>query len=412
MSSPVHQTILVTGAGGFIGKVVVNALLQRGWRVKAMMRTTRPCPAEVIIADMRDAGSLRTALTGCTAVVHLAAAKSDEPDSDDVNIEGAKRLVEACRAAGCRRIINMSTQSAKIVRKGAYARTKSAADEIFHASGLDVTTLMPSVVYGDEKTGVFGTVLTFIEKLPVVPVLGDGQWISAPVHVDDVAGAIVACLDHNKTVGKRYDIAGPDQLTFDALIDKLGAGIGKRRPKLHIPVGLALFIANIVAKLLPKPPITVSNVLGSNQNTDIDIEPARRDFGFNPVGLDAGLKRVLDDPEACRLARYLLGVTPSRELQTRYATARAKLLGDDAEWRFVCRHPWTLPFVDAASSLLRPQSSVRQRIFLMAAVLETTPDYADFFLTTPSPATLVWQGLRATAKTAVGIPILALARRG
>jgi nucleoside-diphosphate-sugar epimerase len=424
------RLVLVTGANGFIGQVVVVALQQRGWPVRALMRHPRPCPAEVVTGDMRDGDSLRAALTGVAVVVHLAAAKSDEPDSDDVNVEGARRLVEACQATGCRRLINISTQSAKIARQGTYARTKHAADDIFHASDLDVTTLMPSVVYGDEKSGVFGTVLGFIQKLPVVPVLGNGRWISAPVYVGDVAQAIVACIEHDATIGKRYDIGGPDLIRFDDLIDKLAATVGRRRPKLHIPFGLALLLARVATKLLPNPPITVSNVLGSNQDTDIDITPARRDFGFEPVGLDDGLRRVLGGAqpltpdreltqESAMIARYLLGVEPPRELHDRYATAARKVLGDqtDPELIFVRRHPRTLPLVDAAAAWLRPQSAVRQRVFLMTAILEATPLYADFFLR-PQPsgvrlvAELAWQSFRAGVKITCGIPVFLVARRG
>ena len=124
---------------------------------------------------MRDECSLRQAVAQVAVVVHLAAAKSDEPDSEDVNVRGAERLMKVCQAAGCDRIINISTQSAEIARKGIYARTKSAAEKIFHNSDLQVTTLRPSVVYGEEESGVFGTVLKFVRRLPVVPVLGDGD---------------------------------------------------------------------------------------------------------------------------------------------------------------------------------------------------------------------------------------------
>src|SRR5207249_778165 len=121
----------------------------------------------------------------------------------------------------------------------------------------------------------------------------------------------------------------------------------------------------------------------------------------------------LGDSESRLFGRYLLDIEPSLELQQRYAAACRKLFADPAppELRFVRRHPWALPLVDAAAGLRHPQSELRQRLLLMAAILETTPDYAEFFLTTPSPATVVWQGIRSAVKIALGIPILAVARR-
>jgi NADH dehydrogenase len=429
--------VLVTGASGFIGKVVVAALAERGFRVRALTRNPLAWPlpsrpdTEVVPGDLRDAASLIRAVSGATAVVHLAAATADEPDSDDVNVAGAERLVAACRAAGCTRLIDVSTQSAKIARKGVYARTKARADAVFRASGLRVTTLLPSIVYGEEPSGVFGTVSRFVRTLPVLPILGDGRWRSAPVYVGDVAHAIACCLASDDTIGKSYDIAGPDLLSFDELADRLAAAFGVRIRKVHVPFGLSLLTARVASAVLPRSPITVSNVLGSNQDTSIDIGPARRDFGFDPLDLDRGLAIVLGAREAtgamslageCRLfARYLLDVDPPDLLIERYVAAHQRLLGGPEaspscrELRFVHRHPRALPFVDAALGLRDRQSVLRKKILLTAAILEASPLYADFFLErSVDPLrtflALSWCGFTSAAKLPIGIPLLLLAR--
>lgn len=300
MMPPLHERcVLVTGAAGFLGRDLVARLVHHGWRVRALLRGGKPSPfpahsrLEITYGDMTDVKSLSHALTGISAVVHLAARTADQADSEDVNVGGARRLVEACAAAGCHRIVNMSTQSTKIRRQGTYARTKHAADAVLHGSGLAVTSLLPSIVYGEERSGVFGTLLKFIQKLPVVPVLGNGQWLSAPVYIGDVSEAVRACLENDATVGKKYDIAGPDLIRFDDLIDRLGSGLGLKPRKFHIPFGAALLAARVTTMVLPRPPITVSNVLGSNQDTDIDIGPARRDLGFDPLDLETGIQAVL-----------------------------------------------------------------------------------------------------------------------
>ena len=445
MTGSSDHPILVTGAAGFIGKDVVGRLLLQGWHVRAMTRRGATSPfgqndrLQVVGADMLDAESLNRAVRDSVAVVHLAAAKSDEKESEDINVGGARRLVAACRSAGCRRLINISTQSAKIAEKGIYARTKNDADRVFHDSGLSVTTLLPSVVYGEEKNGVFGTILKLVQKAPIVPIFGDGNWISAPVYVGDLSSAIISCLQSEGTAGKKYDIGGPDLVRFDDLVDQIGLAAGIRRPKLHIPFAVALWIARLAAHL-PHSPITVSNVLGSNQDTQIDIGPARRDFGFDPLGLPAGLNRILgnsiaakppgekeqgDDELAgdCKLiTRYLLDRDPTPELVERYRVAYRRILADgrtgaEPEWLWICRHPGALPFVDAAAALLDPQSALRKRVFLMAALLEATPAYSEFFLRASDRRVrlitgLAWQGLRSAAKVLIGIPVLFWARRG
>lgn len=128
------------------------------------------------------------------------------------------------------------------------------------------------------------------------------------------------------------------------------------------------------------------------------------------------------DGECALISRYLIGSEPPQELKDRYRAAHRILLGEDAaesvdpEMRFLRRHPWALPYLDAGAAVLRRESTVRKKTILMAAILEATPIHADFFLQPPDPVfkllcSLFWQGVRAVAKTAVGIPILLVARR-
>jgi NADH dehydrogenase len=409
-----------------------TAVLQEaGFHVRGFVRRPTPKLDElgipVALGDMRDDAALRTAVAGCNGVVHLAAAKQDEEESDDVNVGGARRLVDACRRAGCRRLVIVSTQSTKIGRQGTYARTKAAADAVFRNSGLDVTILVPSIIYGESLEGIFGTLHKSIVKLPFVPVLGDGRWRSAPVYVGDVAEAIAACLVTPATCGRDYDIAGHESLDFNHLLDKIGVACGRgSRRKLHVPFILALLAARCLALLLSRPPITVSNVLGSNQDTAIDIAPARRDFGFSPIPLDVGLRRVFPErmdaeatlrAEARHFSRYLLGVDVTEEIATRYAAAHQRLFTEpvDRVTQFTRRYPSTIAFLDAAMSLTRTRQGLRKRILLMTAIMEASSIYADWFLPrrrslASSAVRIGWAGVRAAGRAIIGVPLYIVLR--
>ena len=456
---PPAPLVTVRGAAGFIGRFVVAELLQQGWRVRAFVRPSEENPfleqpdVEVLRGDIRDPAAVARALTGAAAAVNLAGAKSDEPDSEAVNVGGARHLVAAARAHGGVRILHFSTQAVKLARPGLYARTKLAADRVFETSGLPVTILRPSIVYGPGRSGVFSTMQRAVERLPIVPVLGDGRWVSAPVHVADVARAVTACLATPPTIGRCYDLAGPDSLSLDALLDRIA---GRRVRKLHLPFGVALLLARIAVRVLPRAPLSVSNVLGSNQPLPIDLAPARRDFGFNPMSLDAGLRTVAEggsllasdssdhrqstnhrlqagsylqsspnlsasdaslDDEARWFARYLLRVDADPDLRQRYAAAVRVRFAEaiDGDLAFVRRHRWSLPCVDAVTAVIRPRSQVRQRLLLMAALLETSPQHAEFFLAPPPsrPALLLGLGARAltsAAKLAAGAVLLPFIR--
>jgi nucleoside-diphosphate-sugar epimerase len=381
--------VVVLGAGGFIGRHVVAALRQEGWPVRAGWHSQRPIlPGDVDWrrVDIRDAKTVMHAVAGAGAVVNCAGAKADEPESETVNVGGVDNLIAAAQATGGRRIIHISTQAVKLPRPGRYARTKREGDRRLLASGLPVTLLRPSVVYGAGHSGVFSTMERLVNALPMVPVLGDGTWRCAPLLADDVAQAVVACLKRPETAGRIYDLGGPEEISLDGLIDRLAALNGRDVRKLHVPYVLSLWLARASSAVLRRPPISVSNVLGSNQELVIDSAPARRELDFRPVPLAQGIQRMsggtTDEPvdvtvaaEARRLARYLWGEELPAELQARYAAAVAQRLSGRQDRFSVLaeRHPWLLPYLDAAAGIWRPESALRQRLLVMAAVAEASP---------------------------------------
>jgi hypothetical protein len=319
----------------------------------------------------------------------------------------------------------MSTQSAKIRTKGSYAETKARADALFLASGLDVTILRPSIVYGETLEGVFGSIHRAVSRLPIVPVLGDGRWESAPVHVDDLAGAVADCLTNPETVGRTYDVGGPDILAFDELLDRIASSSGHaRKPKLHVPVPMALALARVLTRVRANPPLTVSNVLGSNQETGIDIGPARRDFGFDPMSLDSGLQSIFAArahtdaslrAEAARFSRYLLRREPTQAITERYVEAHRRFFPGPADrlTRFCRRHPAAISLLDAATA--RRGSELRRRILLMAVILEASPEHADRYLPQPRSrvrtfASVLWGAVAGVARALIGLPLATLLR--
>jgi NADH dehydrogenase len=298
---PGDRWVLVTGATGFIGSATVLALLEHGYRVRALARRVsvdalpwgeRCRPA---LADIRTPEAVRAAMDGVQVVIHLAARKADEPDSEAVNVGGARNLVGACASRGVQRVINVSTQATMSIRRGLYGETKARADQVFATSGLSVTTLVPSLVYGADPDGVFARMVASIRRLPVIPVIGNGRTVFQPIHVSDMARTILACIENDAAINRVYEVAGPDAVTFDELIDLVARHVGLRKPKIHIPWRAGMLAALICARCLARPPITVSNVLGlapSNVRR-LDIRPLVDELGVVPISLDEGLAQVL-----------------------------------------------------------------------------------------------------------------------
>lgn len=386
------SVVLVTGANGFIGRSVCTALLHKDYRVRAFTRGPFEMNGvEHMSGDMRDLASLERAMAGVTYVVHLAAMKNDEPESEEVNVGGAKNLIEACRITGVKRIVNISTQSAKLERIGLYGWTKKKADELLHASAIETVTLRSSLVYGNATGGILGAIARYA-ALPVIPMTGPGTAHFRPIHRDDLADIVAHSLTQPGMAGKTYDVGGPDSLSFNEIAEKILKARGVRRPILHLPVWLSLWIAHACRFLLSKPPLTVSNVLGSAVDVPMDTRPLHEDLpGLTPRHFDDGLREIFGPApekaamEARALLRYALSSVghwepADADIQRYRAALRAHGIPEEGLHESLVRSRFKLGAADAATMLRRPQSMLRKKLLVAAAIAETSPASAEALL--------------------------------
>ncbi len=296
--------VLVTGASGFIGQSCVQRLAAAGHSVRAMARrpnagagSAAACGSgsvEWVQGDLQDHASLDRACQGMEAVVHLACATgvSDQKTVRAVNVDGTRVLLEAAKRHGVRRFVFISTVSATRKRVGPYGRTKREGEAMVAASGLEWVVLRPSLVYGSAPIGLFATLATYLRKLPVVPVIGNGKIELDPVHVDDVAEVIVQSTTRPDVAGKAYDLLGPDHMTFLGFLDRVSELLGVRKPRVHIPGPVAMLVATGFGMISKRPPITVDNVIGMTSPATLDREPLRRDFPIAWTRVEDGLRVV------------------------------------------------------------------------------------------------------------------------
>lgn len=294
--------LLVTGASGFLGSTVANLAKRRGMAVRGLVRQNsdrgrlRLEDSEIAVGDMTDGDSLCRATHGATAAIHCAATtSSSKPDwelSRAVNIDGMRSLIEACREAGVRRLIQISTQSSLKENPSAYGQSKYQADQLLRESDLEWTILRPGLIYGPGRAGVFEKVVEFTEKFPFVPVLGDGRNVQRPVHVDEVAWATLRCLEAPGSIRNAYDLGGAEPLEFNAMIRAILEARGRRKPLIHIPLPVCMILARILALAMSDPPVTADHVLGVRLAPHLDNEPAERDLDFRPRTFQVGLREI------------------------------------------------------------------------------------------------------------------------
>jgi nucleoside-diphosphate-sugar epimerase len=293
--------VLVTGASGFIGAALVPRLVAAGHRPRVMLRqapaTPPPPPIESAVGDLGDPGTLRAAAEGMDAVVHLGAATSagrlDPALAYRVNVGGATALIAACRASGCRRVIVMSTQHVHLPRCGLYGRTKRIADSLFAGSGLAVTTLRPSLVYGPGRRGVFVKLAGLVRRLPVIPVVGPGTWHLRPLYVDDLVSVVLETLARPELAGRTYDVGGVERVTYDEFLEAICAALGRPCRRVHLPIRASFVLAWLLERALANPPLTVENVYGALLEAPCDLSALLHDFRPALTPLPVGLRRAL-----------------------------------------------------------------------------------------------------------------------
>lgn len=292
------ERVLVTGAAGFVGRHLVTALAEAGYRVRAMVHRPRPGAAppgvEVVQGDVTDPDSLRRAMEDVQGVVHLVAVIREHPPRvtfQRINVQGTRNVVAAARQAGARRLVHLSAIGAQHTPALAYLHSKWLGEEAVRQGGVPFTILRASIIFG-QGDEFFTTLAGLVRAFPLVPVAGRGRNRFQPIAVTDVARCLVHCLRDEHRAGQTYEVGGPEQLTYDGIIDLLARLLGVRRGKLHIPVPVMRAQAAVMQRLLPRPPVTVEQLKYLDLDNVTDLDSVQRHFGFAPLAPSADLEYV------------------------------------------------------------------------------------------------------------------------
>jgi uncharacterized protein YbjT (DUF2867 family) len=255
-------TTLVTGGTGFIGPHVVRAIAGKGEEVRVLVRNsgrTRDLPAQPAEGDMTDAASLRRAVEGADTVVHLVAIRQGASTQfQRVMEQGTRDLVAAAKDAGVRRFILMSALGTSEETKDAvpYYHAKWEQEQTLHASGIDHVIFRPSFVFGSEG-GILPTFARLARLAPVTPIIGSGNQRIQPIWVEDVAAYFAAALDKREATNRTFELGGPEAVTWNEFWERLKHTLGmRRRPSLHVPVGLMRMNALVTERLPGNIPLT------------------------------------------------------------------------------------------------------------------------------------------------------------
>lgn len=277
--------ILVTGATGFVGRHLVARLVEAGRAVRALARREADLPGvELVQGDVRNLSAVVSAARGCEAVIHLVGIIRERPGASfrRVHVRGTETVVRACEEARVPRLLHMSALGARPRARSRYHRTKWQAEEIVRAAGLAHTTFRPSVIFGAGNS-FLPQVRALLHRGPIIPIIGDGTSLLQPVWVEDVVSCFLGALDNADTVRRTFELAGPETLGFEQLLDLVAEAEGIQKPKVHLPVLVMRPAVAVLSRLLPNFPITSDQLMMLLEDSTCDIAAMSETFGIEPA---------------------------------------------------------------------------------------------------------------------------------
>ena len=310
-----NKLILVTGATGAVGPSVVNALHQAGYQIRSFSVDTpskgmSPQDVEVLVGDVTDQVAIQSAMQDVYAVVHLAAllhVVNPPPEMREkyerVNIGGTSTVVDAAIKAGVRRVVLFSTIAVYGPSEGRvlnemsptnpytfYAQTKCAAEQVV-LSARDTdgqplgTVLRLGAIYGSRIKGNYERLTQALARHRFIPI-GNGLNRRTLVYDKDVGRAAALAVSHPAAAGRVFNVTDGECHTLNEIIESICTALGRKSPRLSLPVGPIRIVAGLIEKVARTIGIksTVNKAMIDKYTEDIAIDDSlfQQELGFVP----------------------------------------------------------------------------------------------------------------------------------
>jgi NADH dehydrogenase len=253
--------ILIIGGTGYVGGYILEALdgkvpnkqVRVMSRDKASLEKLAAQGYDTVEGNVTNLDETRKAMQGVDTVVHLTAIIREVPSKgqtfDAVMGKGTENMVEAAKDAGVKRIIFMSALGAENMSTG-YYKNKMRGEKAVKESGIPYVIFRPSIQIG--PGGEFVGLLKQLTMLPVVPVLGPGDYPMQPVYVRDVARYVVQALDDSRYTNQTFEVGGPETFEYNKMLQQTLSARSKKGLLFHAPLFLVRPMIPLISKVMPK----------------------------------------------------------------------------------------------------------------------------------------------------------------
>jgi uncharacterized protein YbjT (DUF2867 family) len=292
--------ILLTGATGFIGNHVLQALSKKNLQVRCFVR--KPASSQnpditYVTGDVLDHDSLVRATVGVDTVYYFIHMMGNQPAGEQKKFDELDRLainnmVSACRQNGVKRIIHLTGMRNPHEKLSHHLESRKEVEDIIRNSGIDHTIFRASMIIG-RGGAAFDIMEIAVRKFPVIPIFDWENTRVQPIYIDDVIRYLVECLDRKETVNECYDIGCSQVLTYKELIQQYADEISLKRTFIRIPGSWHRLSAMVLGKLSPVDPNVVYWLIESLHNNMIcERNDLDKIFGFVPLGFKESIRKL------------------------------------------------------------------------------------------------------------------------
>ncbi|MEX0303404.1 MAG: complex I NDUFA9 subunit family protein [Leisingera sp.] len=286
------RDVIVLGGTGFLGQRVVRRLIRHGCRVSAGTRSPEAAAAcngkwggevRIVQTDLANSTTLAAALAGSGTVINCIGFYTETGGEtfQDIHVDAARRIARLVKEQGGQQLIHVSGIGAKLSSGSAYVRARAEGEAAVRSVFPGAIILRPSVMFS--RSGAFFQDLQgIVERLPVIPMFGQGNTKLQPVWVGDTAEAACRIVDGVRARRRVFELGGPDTFRYREILERLAARSGRRRLLLPVPFALWRLGAALLSPLR-RPPVTQAQIaLMRRDNTAGGNAAAFSDLGMEP----------------------------------------------------------------------------------------------------------------------------------
>lgn len=329
------HSVLVTGSTGFLGSRVVEALLCKGFRVRAFARKTSKIEklerlgVEICFGDIADIASLRPAFKGSDYVVHAAADTEGSVEGGNIStIQGTKNVLALCKEMGVKKLVYISscsvygvadykkgyvvTEDSSLERapeaRGAYSNAKFQAEKVvlkaMEENTCPIVSLRPGTIFGPGGE-IYTPMMGFSLGNRMFGVIGNGRFILPIVYIDNLVDAIITAMEKKESCGKIYNVVDPDKITKKEYIKSFIKRLYPRSKCFYIPYSLlysSVFLQEILCWILRRKPfLTRYRLTSSQKNILYDSSKIQKELNWSPpFSFEDAVDDVIRYPKAQR----------------------------------------------------------------------------------------------------------------